>query len=238
MDRQSIVLTAGFGDSSEMYGSLFETPLASKYRLIPIDLPGFGGAPPLAGDTTLASLAEFVADRAKQEGARTIIAHSASSIIASLAADGFGRPIDTILSLEGNITAEDAYFSGSAANYTDPSEFKDAFIKRLGEMSETQPIVARYLRSVSCADARALWELGCDVRRFSARISPGEILSRSAEVFYLYNPSNCPEATLVWLRTSSIHLIRADSASHWISVDQPEELSRLALAALERSRAV
>jgi pimeloyl-ACP methyl ester carboxylesterase len=166
-DRPSIILIAGFGDSAEMFERLMETSLAAVFRLVPIDLPGFGGTRPLEGPTTLEALAEFTYARVKAEEARIIVAHSAGSIVASLVAQRTESQIDTIVSLEGNITAEDAYYSGSAADYSNPFEFKRAFLARLEELSRTNPIYERYRSIVGRSDARALWELGCDVRRFS-----------------------------------------------------------------------
>ena len=121
--RPTILFIAGFGDNASMFTGLRGTALEDAYRLLPLDLPGFG-APALRTQTTLQSLADFVAGKAKETGAEIIVAHSVASIIASLAAREPDCPITTILSLEGNITAEDAYFSGSAADYDDPNSFR------------------------------------------------------------------------------------------------------------------
>jgi pimeloyl-ACP methyl ester carboxylesterase len=222
--RPAILFIAGFGDNSSMFSGLSITHLAETYRLLLLDLPGFG-APPLEVDTTLDSLAQFVVEEAKEVGAEIIVAHSVASIVASIAAKQSDCPITTIISLEGNITAADAYFSGTAADYNSPDAFRAAFLARLDEMAANAPTIARYREAASQADPQALWQLGTDARHFSATRVPGEILAEAAHVTYLYNPSNCPEATIRWLEENPMDRIVLNNATHWASVDQPEMLA-------------
>ena len=228
----TILFVPSFGDGAEVYEPLHRTVLSSRYRLLAIDLPGFAGTKPLNGPTTLEALADVVHGLAMDAGARVVVAHSVASIIASLAARRPGSPIGTIIALEGNLTAADAYFSGMAADYADPAAFRQAFLDRLGEMARTQPIVQRYREIVGRADPQALWELGCDARRFSETHVPGDVLREAATVWYLYNPANCPPATLDWLRRTPLQTIRLDGASHWPSVDQPDLLAKRILEVL------
>lgn len=222
--RPTILFVAGFGDTAEMFAGLHETRLADSYHLLPVNLPGFG-APALEAETTLESLARFLADKARASGAEIVVAHSVASIVASLAARRPDCPVADILSLEGNITAEDAYFSGTAADYDDPRVFRAAFLQRLDEMAASAPIIARYRQCVSQADPLALWQLGTDARRFSEAQVPGDVLAASARVTYLYNPDNCPESTLRWLDAHPMKRIILEGATHWASVDRPAVLA-------------
>ncbi|MBY6116203.1 alpha/beta hydrolase [Mameliella alba] len=231
--RPAIIFIAGFGDNASMFDGLLHTHLAERYRLLPINLPGFG-APTLRSQTTLEALAKFVADKAEEAGAKIIVAHSVASIIASLAAQRSGCPLTTIISLEGNITAEDAYFSGTAADFDGPEEFRAAFLERLDQMAKNAPVIDRYRQSVSQADQLALWQLGTDARRFSSRHVPGEVLKSSGNVVYLYNPENCPETTIQWLEHNPLERIVLANATHWKSVDQPEQLADKISEALHR----
>lgn len=226
--KSPILLVAGFGDNASMFDGLLATDLVATYQLLPLNLPGFG-APALEGDTTLEVLATHVAEKAKETGARIIVAHSVASIVASLAATRSDCPIKTILSLEGNITAEDAYFSGTAADHPDPQSFRTAFLARLDDMAAGNPIIARYRRTVETADPLALWQLGCDARRFSDRHMPGDVLRQAARAVYFHNPDNCPQSTLSWLEENRMERVLMEGASHWPSLDQPEHLaSRMA----------
>ncbi len=226
-----ILMIAGFGDNSSMYAGLCDTDLARSYTLVPLDLPGFG-APAQTTQTTLQSLAHFVAETARSTGAEIIMAHSVASIVASLAARQPACPLQTILSLEGNLTADDAYFSGTAADYDDPETFRTAFLARLDGMAEDDPVIRRYRAEVAKADRLALWQLGRDARRFSQETVPGEVLAGATRVIYFYNPKNCPQSSLNWLAENPMHCVVLADASHWPSVDQPHMLAqeiRLAL---------
>lgn len=229
--RPAMLLIAGFGDDSSMFTGLSETSLVNAYDLIAIDLPGFG-APGSNAETTLDSLGKYISAKATEFAAEVVVAHSVASIIASLAANEPDSPITTILSLEGNITADDAYFSGTAAGYDDPNAFKSAFLARLKKMSESQPIIKRYHSVVSKADPIALWQLGSDAHRFSSKQVPGELLISSANATYFYNPDNCPQSTLEWLKKNPIEKITLDHATHWVSVSEPNLLSEKILSVM------
>ncbi|MEM6827781.1 MAG: alpha/beta hydrolase [Pseudomonadota bacterium] len=226
MTRSTILMIAGFGDNSSMYDPLLATDLADRHNLVPLDLPGFG-AEPLEAETTLAALTEFVAEKAKTHNADTIIAHSVASIIASLAAREAGSPLTHIISLEGNLTAEDAYFSGRASEHANAASFGDWFLPRLAKKSEGDPILARYAEEVAKADPKALWELGCDAKRFSDREHPGEALREAGRVTYIFNPDNCLESSVAWLSESGINSVQLPGASHWPTIDRPDPLAQI-----------
>ena len=223
-NRPSIIFIAGFGGHSSMYKKLENTVLGARYDLILLNLPGFG-APTLTEKTTLNSMADCVAKKAREIGAQIVVAHSVASIIASLAARMPDCPLSTILSLEGNITPEDAYFSGTAANYADPIIFKTDFLKRLDEMASSNSIIKKYRQEIEEADPIALWQLGRDAADFSSKYVPGEILASAADVIYFYNPENCPDSTLKWLQENPMKRVVLNSTSHWPSIDQPDLLA-------------
>lgn len=220
-ERPNIICIAGFGDDSSMFEPLRNTELAQRCKLIPLDLPGFGNTPPLA-QTSLQALGQFVHERAVQNNVEIIIAHSVASIIASMAATCPQNIVTTVYSLEGNLCEADAYFSGSAAEYSDPHQFKTAFLARLASVAEGEPTIARYRSIVAKADPQALWQLGCDAHAFSKNQVPGELLMKVANIRYFYNPANCPAETLAWLKQHPIPRTKLEGASHCPTIDQPE----------------
>ena len=224
-------MIAGFGDNASMFNGLRGTVLADVYDLLPFDMPGFG-APRLKGETTIDALADCVAEEAHRTGAQIVLAHSVASIIASVALRK-STLLDTILSVEGNITADDAYFSGTAANYDDPLAFRAAFLDRLDGMATDSEVITRYRDNVARADPAALWELGRDARRFSETKHPGELLLAAGKIFYFYDPHNCPASTLDWLQSHPIDKRLLTGASHWPSVDAPVLLAGKCIEALD-----
>lgn len=234
--KQKVVCVAGFGDNGSMFSPLLSTELAEEYTILPYNLPGFG-ALPLNERTTLATLAASLSRFCSSVNATVVVAHSVSSIIATLAAQEASSTIERILSLEGNLTSEDAYFSGTASNYNDPISFRTAFLSRLERMVEEQPIIERYMSVVLTADPQALWELGNDAFLYSQRHVPGDELGRAAKVIYFYNPDNLPQASIKWLNESELPKVKLEGASHWPSIDKPNLLSEKLREALTRTLA-
>lgn len=221
-NRPIALCIAGFGDNASMFDNLLSTRASGRIRFIPLNLPGFGAEP--ISETRLSTLADFVREQCRFFRADTIVAHSVASIIASLAAHRSGSNIRKIISLEGNLTAEDAYFSGTAADFDTPEAFLSAFLDRLSGMV-SEPMIERYRCRVKDADPEALWRLGKDARAFSLENCPGEILQIAARVLYLYNPVNCPETSIDWLEHSNLHKQVLAGASHWPTIDQPEAVA-------------
>lgn len=98
----------------------------------------------------------------------------------------------------------------------------------MDELAQGSEVVRRYRNEVAGADARSLWELGCDAHRFSSVRSPGEVLQAAApRVHYLYNPDNTPAATIEWLADhQELARLQLPGASHWMMVDQPQLLAQ------------
>lgn len=231
-DLPAILCIPAFGDSSEVYEPLLETKLLNSYSLVLADLPGFGGSEPLDEPTTLENLAKVVHAIAKREDARIVIAHSVASIITSLAAKQPSSIINTIISLEGNLTPEDAYHSGTAASFDNAAEFHKAFLERLDGLGAEDPGIVRFRAAVAKANSTSLWELGCDAHNFSSKYSPGEVLCQASKVYYFYDPKNCPEATLTWLKNNPINMVQLDGVSHWMSHHQPKLIAEKILEVL------
>ncbi len=236
-DGRGILCLAGFGDDSTMFEPMLATDLASAHRWYTVDLPGFGDEPPFADRfATLSHLAGFLSSIVVAEGIDTVLAHSASSVIAGIAASDSGSGIRTILSLEGNLTEDDAYFSSIAAEYDTPAAFREAFLSRLDEAA-TDPIMARYRSRVAGADPHSLWILGNEVAAYSTRRAPGgDLLAHPGRAHYLYNPDNCAEASLRWLERSGLPATLLPGASHWATLDAPELVASAVVRVLGRGR--
>jgi pimeloyl-ACP methyl ester carboxylesterase len=224
---EGILCIAGFGDDSTMFEPLVATDLCSSFRLVTVDLPGFGEEPQISGrSATLSDLADFVTAVATQASAESVLAHSAGSVVVGLAATAPGSTIRTVISLEGNLTKADAYYSGLAAEFDTPEGFRQALLARLDPASEVDPLVSRYRSRVAQADAHALWVLGNDVAAYSKRRPPGELLLEVSRVHYIYNPSNCAESSLAWLARSGLPATQLHGASHWPTLDAPERVAQ------------
>jgi pimeloyl-ACP methyl ester carboxylesterase len=220
-----LLLLPGFGDNGSMFDGMFETALLQRFRLCAVDLPGFGGSPRNDDTATLAGYGARVASiaRSVSKGALTgFVGHSVASIIAAHAATDVHNTLG-VFSIEGNLTASDAYFSGKAAEYSDATQFKTAFIRELSSRAVQMPILHRYIDAVSCADPSAMWELGRDAKMVSDFRDPGEqLLGLNCPLLYYWSPANTPDATKAWIaRQRSFPNRVFENGSHWPTVDQP-----------------
>lgn len=234
----AIVCLHGFADSGDMFRPLFDTELADRYRLLAVDLPGFGASPGRESVGTISEHAEALAallDKAAPDGRIGLVGHSVASPIAVETVARLAKPPLGLVSIEGNLTAEDAYFSGLAADYESPSAFKAAFLERVWEMARTQPILRRYHAGAVMADARAMWHLGRDAKRVSVGDRPGQALAAvSVPILYYWSPDNTAEATRDWIAASGIANRQFSGSSHWPSVDQPEDTAEVIMAFFDR----
>ena len=223
---RTLILLHAFADSSLAFTPLFATPLADRFRLVAPDLAGFGASPPRHNVRTIADHAEAVGALVASlpmPGPVGLVAHSVASMIAVEAVPRLGARFAGLFSIEGNLTAEDAYFSGRAADFADPFTFKLRFLDDLWTMAQEQVALRRYFAGAMLADATAMWELGRDARRRSIDDRPGQAYRRIRPSLYYWSPATTLESTQRWIAQSGIEQRQFTDASHWPMVDRPED---------------
>ncbi len=233
----TLILVHAFADSGLAFTPLFDTELASRFRLVVADLAGFGASPPRPGLHTIADHAAAVAELVSSlpgQGPVGLVAHSVASMIAVEAAPRLGARFAGLFSIEGNLTAEDAYFSGRAADFSDPLAFKQRFLDDLWSMAQEQVVLRRYFAGAMLADATAMWELGRDARRKSDDDEPGQAYQRIRPSLYYWSPANTAAITQRWIAQSGIAQRQFADASHWPMVDRPEDTARQIAAFFEQ----
>lgn len=68
-----------------------------------------------------------------------------------------------IVSIEGNLTAHDAFLTGQAASYDDPDEFKASLAVQIVTLVAAGEAPASFAESVRAADAATMLALARDV---------------------------------------------------------------------------
>jgi pimeloyl-ACP methyl ester carboxylesterase len=175
---RTLILLHAFADNGLAFTPLFATPLADRCRLVAVDLAGFGASPPRDSVRTIAAHAEAVVTLVASlptRGPAGLVAHSVASMIAVEAARRLGAGLAGLFSIEGNLTAEDAYLSERAANFDDADSFKQHFVDDIWTMAQNHPVVRRYFATAVLADPVAMWQLGCDARHRSVGDGPGRV---------------------------------------------------------------
>jgi pimeloyl-ACP methyl ester carboxylesterase len=229
-----VIAIHGFADDSTAFTSLAKTPLTKAVRLVLCDLPGFGKSP-RQGDARISDLAAFVlrlADALSPIAPVGLIAHSVGSTIGVEAAHRRPDRIRAILSIEGNLTPPDAYFSGKAAKFNDANSFKAQFCYEIAEMAKRHRTMRRYRNVIKLADAVSMWELGQDAARLGVGNRFGTDYHRLAdhriETLYLWGRHNTPIETARFIDENQLPSYEFSQSGHWKSVDAPLETGAIA----------
>jgi len=117
VDARKLLCLHGFADSGLMFLPLSETALPNYFELLLIDLPGFGVSPSKPGIALIRDYTRAVAKLAPVISHREsvgLIGHSIVSAIAVDASELLSPPPIGVFSIEGNLTRDDAYFTGKA----------------------------------------------------------------------------------------------------------------------------
>ena len=216
----------GFADSGAAFTELHSTEFANSIQIITPDLPGFGASPInnhtctiKSYVTTLLKLIDELTPNAKIG----FIGHSVGSIIAVEAALKLRDRCKGVFSIEGNLTEEDAYFSGQAVNFNEPQEFKNLFLDKIWIKGEKNEIFRKYFSGLKQSDAMAMWLFGKDVKNYSNENLPAEkVMELACPFLYFWCPDNTPVSSQTFLHSNNINNTEISETSHWPMIDAPE----------------
>jgi pimeloyl-ACP methyl ester carboxylesterase len=221
-----------FGDSGRSFEPLLETALAAELGLMVPDLPGCGASPKRPGCRTMQETADYLADlilRRTPDHPCALVGHSLGASIATLIADRLGDRARALVSIEGNLTEADAYFSGRAADYDDASLFHRDLCAAIWDHATSSESFAmrRYFSSLVFADPETLWSLGRDGRTASRGDGLGAAYrSLTCPTLYCWSRSSTPERTQQYLEANAIPNHNYQGAGHWPMIEIPAETAR------------
>lgn len=225
-DAPALMLLHCFADTGHCFAGICHGELSRRFRLIAPDLWGHGASPRRADVGTVVDYAralEGLIDRYMPARPIGLVGHSIASAIAVELAARLGERAAGLFSIEGNLIADDAFFTGKAADYDDPDVFKRSFLDQLWELGQASETLRHYHAGAVVADARTLWDLGRDAKR----ISEGDRLGQSYRAMsqpslYYWSKESTPSPTREWIETSGIAHQTYTGTSHWPMIDQPE----------------
>lgn len=200
----------GFADNAASWGALLE--------VLDAEVVDFTAAEP----GTIAGHAAVLVQQITEPV--IFVAHSVGAPIAVEAAHELGERCVGLVSIEGNLTPEDAYFTGTAADYDDPEEFKAAHFARTQKLIAAGQAPEVYAEAVTAAAAERIWALGRDVRGrdFGARYR-----SLRCKTLYLWSESTTPPATVEYLARHQIRARRLGAEHHWPWLVDAKEIAGL-----------
>ena len=215
----------GFADSGHMFVPLADTTLGEHFELIVVDLPGFGASLPNAAVHSVEEFAQAVAGLAASVSPGKpvgLIGHSVASAIAVATVGKLATPALGVFSIEGNLTAADAYFSGRAADWDSAALFKQAFLDEIWRESEESPDLRRYFGGAVLADADTMWNLGRDARKLSANDTVGNAYKAlNVPTLYYWGTATTTSTTRDFVERNALVNRQYEVASHWPTVADP-----------------
>ncbi len=221
----------GFADSSRAFLPLFQLDVPFRCTLVAPDLPGFGVSPAVSKIRTVSAYARFLKQLINDDASIEtvgLVGHSSGSLIAVKLARMLGDKCRGVVSIEGNLTRADAYFSGQTVKYAHPDDFKSVFVSRILAKAETDPVLQYYASSLLQADAETMWRFGRNVYNTSRAKSPGlEFLSLPQPHLYYWNKDNTPQDTQDFIKQNSVPQKQFRKASHWPMIDAAPSTARI-----------
>jgi len=218
------------GDSGLSFVPLFTSGLCAPFQLLAPDWPGAGEAPVEPQLVDLDDLAEWLArgiDHHTPAGPVGLVGHSLGSAVAVRAVSRVNRVVG-LFSIEGNLTAADAYFSGLATAFEAPEEFRDHLLARVRslaehEAAERSEALWHYHASLRLAAPETLWKIARSAHASSRRDGLGEeYRALSIPSLYYWSRDNTPRETQEYIHEHRLDRI-VSAGGHWPMIEQPQE---------------
>ena len=149
-------------------------------------------------------------------GPVVLIGHSLGSAIAVGAAAEMPAAVVGVLSIEGNLTSDDGYFSAAAEEHLDADSFVSSLVSRVRDLVSRGDAPRSYLTSILRADPTTLWSLGRDsARRGRADAFGAAYRALQQPTRYLWSRRSTPVSTQRYLREPGLDARESEAAGHW-----------------------
>jgi pimeloyl-ACP methyl ester carboxylesterase len=219
-----IFIIHGFGESGLSFSNALDSTLANQNNIWITDLPGFGASPYQCNFTTIEDYLLHLENLIKATAITNkiiLIGHSFGGVIATLLCERLEGLIQGIISVEGNLTQADSYFSGWAGQYDDGVKFKQDFTKLLFDKAKTRPEFELYFASAIIADPKAFIVLGKASRLLTKNEDAGNrYIDLKIPKLYLWGDVDTPLVTQQFIdKNDLIHYCLKDK-THWMMKEE------------------
>ena len=213
----------GFAESHLCFRDAFKHRISKEVRIILFDPPGLGASPARPEGITIKDCAiiwKDLIDSISQCKKLVLVAHSVAGIIATETAAILDRVPSLIISVEGNLTASDAYFSGQAVNYNSPFDFYHNFSNSILNLVNKGDVPMSYYASLHFADPNTLWTLGRSTRDYS---EPGNNFQKlECPAVYYWSDETLSSESKAFLKANDLTNQKMDGLGHWPMNKSPE----------------
>jgi pimeloyl-ACP methyl ester carboxylesterase len=226
--RPALWLVHALGDSSTAFEALLASPLAREFELLAPDWPGSGDGVA----ERINGLDDLAVELAASVGRHTpgvpvgFVGHSLGAAVAVRAVPKLDRVVG-LFSIEGNLTAADAYFSGLARQFEVPRRFREHLLARIGALADNgessrRDALFRYRANLARAEPGNLWRIGRAAEAASRQDALGkEYQALGVPSLYYWSPDNTPPETQAYIHDHALRHV-VFRGGHWPMIDQPE----------------
>jgi len=196
-----VVGLPGFTDSVASWRPLVDV-LARRLGTAVIELPGLSHPIPRPDSSSLDQFADRIARVVGHRWSAPVVlvGHSLGSVLAVRAAHRLAGQCEAIVSIEGNLTADDAFFTGQAAGFDDAEAFKAHLAGQARRLAAEGRAPASFADSIGAADAHTVWTLGREVAECGTGVRFGEELRRApCRTLYLWSARTAAPASQEFL---------------------------------------
>jgi len=238
---ETIVFIPGLGASKSSYETCFGLASYKDYTLAAVDLPGYGQSnPPDNFSYSMKDQADLILKWIRDLGIAPIIlvGHSMGGVIGLYLAEALGPRVKNFISLEGNLSREDCFFSGKTAALSQEAFQKQGlqqFERHLREMvaRDPSPGLIRYCENISEASPQALYLSSVSLLRESSQGNlKKRFLNISAKSRYVFGERSVNQSTKTFLDAHGIPYFIVPESGHFMMDDQPNLFYRMLFDAL------
>jgi pimeloyl-ACP methyl ester carboxylesterase len=236
-----VVCIHGLGESSLSFAPLLTDPQLASWRVIAVDLPGYGRSPSSTRHAGLFDHVESVGTwvAGQNLGRVVVVGHSMGGVVALGCAERFPDLIRAIFDVEGNVTPDDCAYSAPISAIPEPEWPNPGFAAirdRVWRAAQHDEAHRRYFASLAFADPEVLRLDALDLVAWSAS---GDLAARRARLaipleYLAGEPGGAGAASRAALDRAGVQWSAITPSGHWPFVDQYDSFVARLVAFLDR----
>lgn len=227
-----VLCVHGFADDGTVFLPLRATHVPLAFAAV--DLPGFGASPPVSWPGLQASAAAVARIVEALGGPVVLLAHSMGGPVAVEAARLAAARVAGLVSLEGNMTAADAYLSRRALRHEDPRAFHNAFVDAVWRRAAEDPARRRAASAVLMCDPLTLWRHGRDVAAREGDAFGEAYAALPVPTLYVFDRASTPAETARFVEQRGLAAHELEGAGHFPTVTAPDRVAALLTRFVEK----
>lgn len=230
--RASVWYVHGFCCSGHLYDNVFDSVLCDDFSIYMPDFTGFGATPPVSPPHTVADSARLLSDLIRRVGGDRpvfLLSHSLGGIVGTKAAMELGEVVKGYVSVEGNLTKQDAFLTGLSVDFDDAGAFYDHLAGIFLPMVQDDPSLRRFAAGFLSADPDSVLVWGKSCAEATGETTAGdEFRALPIPTLFVWGGESLPEMSREYIERHGMNHLSFPNAGHNVMVDEPEGFYRAA----------